>query len=105
MLPEIQEYNNKQSEEYKIICNKLALLITENLPEAENKIWHGHPVWFFDGNPIVGYNKLKRRIDNRREYKHHHHDPVIPAIQQCFFPVLSSQFSPSQCCTMLKHRT
>lgn len=59
MLPEIQEYNNNQSEEYKIICNKLALLITENLPEAENKIWHRHPVWFLNGNPIVGYDKLK----------------------------------------------
>jgi hypothetical protein len=27
--------------------------------EAENKIWHAHPVWFLDGNPIVGYHKLK----------------------------------------------
>lgn len=62
MLPEIQEYNNKQSEEYQIICNKLATLISENLPEAENKIWHGHPVWFFDGNPIVGYDKLKKGL-------------------------------------------
>lgn len=59
MLQEIQEYNHKQAEEYKIICTKLAILITENLPEAENKIWHGHPVWFLNGNPIVGYDKLK----------------------------------------------
>jgi hypothetical protein len=29
------------------------------LPEAENKVWHAHPVWFLDGNPIVGYSKLK----------------------------------------------
>mgnify|MGYP003594956289 CR=1 FL=1 len=29
------------------------------LPEAENKIWHAHPVWFLNGNPIVGYSKLK----------------------------------------------
>jgi hypothetical protein len=62
MLLEIQEYNNKQSEEYKFICNKLAILITENLPEAENKIWHGHPVWFLEGNPIVGYDKLKNGL-------------------------------------------
>jgi hypothetical protein len=26
---------------------------------AENKIWHAHPVWFLDGNPVVGYSKLK----------------------------------------------
>ena len=31
----------------------------ENFPEAENKVWHSHPVWFLKGNPIVGYYKLK----------------------------------------------
>ena len=29
------------------------------LSEAESRIWHAHPVWFLDGNPIVGYSKLK----------------------------------------------
>ena len=29
------------------------------LPEAEHKIWHAHPVWFLEGNPIVGYSRLK----------------------------------------------
>lgn len=29
------------------------------LTEAESKIWHAHPVWFLDGNPIVGYSKQK----------------------------------------------
>lgn len=29
---------------------------------AESKIWHGNPVWFIDGNPIVGYSKLKSNI-------------------------------------------
>lgn len=33
--------------------------IDRSLPEAESKIWHAHPVWFLDGNPIVGYSKLK----------------------------------------------
>ena len=28
-------------------------------PHAENKIWHAHPVWFLDGNPVVGYSKQK----------------------------------------------
>jgi hypothetical protein len=40
----------------------LAKLIDQNLPEAESKIWHAHPVWFLDGNPIVGYSKLKAGI-------------------------------------------
>jgi hypothetical protein len=33
--------------------------IDHHLPEAENRIWHAHPVWFLDGNPVVGYSKLK----------------------------------------------
>lgn len=36
--------------------------IDKNLPEAENKIWHAHPVWFLEGNPIVGYSKLKDSV-------------------------------------------
>jgi hypothetical protein len=40
----------------------LAQEIDRNLPEAENRIWHAHPVWFLDGNPIVGYQKLKHCV-------------------------------------------
>jgi hypothetical protein len=47
------------SRDDKSICSLLAEEITSNLPTAENKIWHRHPVWFLDGNPIVGYSKLK----------------------------------------------
>ena len=32
------------------------------MPEAENKVWHAHPVWFLDGNPVAGYSKLKAGI-------------------------------------------
>jgi len=46
----------------KAICELLCGEINSNLPKAENKIWHGHPVWFLDGNPIVGYSKLKESI-------------------------------------------
>ena len=62
MLPEIAEFNNKQSESEQEICNLLAEAIDKGLPEAENKIWHRHPVWFLEGNPIVGYSKLKAGI-------------------------------------------
>ena len=41
------------------MIEKLVKIINENLPEAENKIWHSHPVWFLEGNPIVGYSKQK----------------------------------------------
>lgn len=58
----IQEYNNLQSDSDKEICNQLASIINENLTDAENKIWHAHPVWFLEGNPIVGYSKLKNNV-------------------------------------------
>ncbi len=59
MNPEIQTYNNRQPQAEKQICNQLAATIDAALAKAESKIWHGHPVWFLDGNPIVGYSKQK----------------------------------------------
>jgi len=55
----ILAYNASQSVGDKPICDALAHTIHRNLPGAEHKIWHRHPVWFLDGNPIVGYHKLK----------------------------------------------
>jgi hypothetical protein len=62
MNQDIEAYNNLQSDTDKEICNALYHFINENLPGAESKIWHAHPVWFLDGNPIVGYSKLKKDV-------------------------------------------
>ena len=62
MNVDIQAYNNSQSTEDKLICDALAEQINLHLPEAENKIWHAHPVWFLEENPIVGYSKQKKGI-------------------------------------------
>jgi hypothetical protein len=62
MNKEIENYNHTQVTEDIEICDLLAKTMCEGLPEAEHKIWHGHPVWFLDGNPIVGYSKLKTGI-------------------------------------------
>jgi len=62
MNKDIRAYNNSQSTGDKKICNLLATTISANLPEAENKIWHAHPVWFLAGNPIAGYSKQKAGI-------------------------------------------
>lgn len=59
MNQEIQVYNERQTSDDKDICDLLAETIDSVLANAENKIWHGHPVWFLDGNPIVGYSKQK----------------------------------------------
>lgn len=58
----IKEYNDAMSVEDKAICQKLFQEIDKLLPNAESKIWHRHPVWFINGNPIVGYSKLKSCI-------------------------------------------
>lgn len=62
MNKDIEAYNNSLSKSDKGICNLLAKEINAGLPEAENKIWHAHPVWFLDGNPICGYTKEKPGI-------------------------------------------
>jgi uncharacterized protein YdhG (YjbR/CyaY superfamily) len=62
MNPDITAYINSLESEECAICNSLCDSICKNLPEAEDKIWHGHPVWFLDGNPIVGYSKQKAGI-------------------------------------------
>ncbi len=62
MNKDIQAYNDVQATPDREICNLLAMEICDSLPVAENKIWHAHPVWFLDGNPIIGYGKLKNCI-------------------------------------------
>ncbi len=59
---DIKTYNETQIISDNIICNLLYQEICINLPKAESKIWHGHPVWFINENPIVGYSKLKNCI-------------------------------------------
>src|SRR5690606_7106529 len=59
MNSDILKYNQEQTASDSKICDMLATLIDRNLPGAESKIWHAHPVWFLEGNPIVGYVKLK----------------------------------------------
>jgi hypothetical protein len=60
---EIAAYNDEQAiDEDRLICNSLAAAIADLLSDSECKIWHRHPVWFLEGNPIVGYSKLKAGI-------------------------------------------
>ncbi len=59
MNKDIQKFNDSQEDTRRTICELLAKEIHGTLSEAENKLWHGAPVWFIDGNPIVGYDALK----------------------------------------------
>lgn len=66
---DILDYNTSQKADDRAICDLLANEISKHLPEADTsagsvqaKIWHAHPVWFLNGNPIVGYSKQKPGI-------------------------------------------
>ena len=60
---EIAAFNQEQATDAeRKVCDLLATLICQQLPEAEARIWHRHPVWFLDGNPTVGYSKLKAGV-------------------------------------------
>lgn len=62
MDEKIVEYNEALDGEDRVICEVLAREIDAGLTNADGKIWHRHPVWFLDGNPITGYSKQKPGI-------------------------------------------
>jgi len=62
MHQDIKLYNEAQTGNDTGICQLLSELIGQRLPQAESKLWHGHPVWFLEGNPIAGYSKQKAGI-------------------------------------------
>ncbi|MGJ8592623.1 MAG: DUF1801 domain-containing protein [Aquaticitalea sp.] len=62
MTSDIQSYHNSLATDDRAICDSLFQIINKTLSNAEHKIWYKHPVWFLDGNPIVGYHKLKDSV-------------------------------------------
>lgn len=62
MQEDILDYHEKLEESDRAIADKLYKTICSTLTDVEKKIWHAHPVWFIDGNPIVGYSKLKHGV-------------------------------------------
>ncbi|MBX3132042.1 MAG: DUF1801 domain-containing protein [Gemmatimonadaceae bacterium] len=62
MHKDIAAYIKHQDPAHRAVCTLLAKEIDARLAGAESKIWHRHPVWFLDGNPIVGFSKQKPGI-------------------------------------------
>ncbi len=58
-MNDIVNYLESKTGNYRDVCELLQSELGEALPDAENKVWHAHPVWFLDGNPIVGYSVQK----------------------------------------------
>ena len=62
-LPDdIRNYQDQLDDDTRAICDVLLQTIERELPDAERKVWHAHPVWFYDGNPVVGYHRLKDSV-------------------------------------------
>src|SRR3954464_12723588 len=62
-LPDdIREYHKRLDDDARAICDLLLATIERELPDADRKVWHARPVWFFDGNPVVGYDRLKASV-------------------------------------------
>ena len=59
---DIVAYHQKLSEQDQVTCLQLFAHISRVLPEAVGKVWHGHPVWFIGGNPVVGYHRQKAAL-------------------------------------------
>lgn len=62
MSTEIKQYHQQLTSEEAAICEQLFDCISKEIPTAVAKVWHGHPVWFINDNPIVGYSKLKKGL-------------------------------------------
>lgn len=58
----ILDYHSALASEDRAVCEMLMNAITCALPHATGKVWHGHPVWFIDGNPVVGYHRQKDSV-------------------------------------------
>lgn len=59
----ITAYSVAQAQPFREICDQLRTLIEKALPEATSQVWHGSPVWFIAGNPVVGYNATAKTVN------------------------------------------
>lgn len=55
----LDHYINSIPSPYSEIASQLRIIIDQELAEASSKIWHAHPVWFINDNPITGFSLLK----------------------------------------------
>lgn len=49
MHPDTEKYNKSLAKIEREIADLLAQEIDRGLPDAENTVWHAHPVWFLGG--------------------------------------------------------
>lgn len=60
---DILEYNDELEAEHRASAQMFCDQITKVIPQADGKVWHGHPVWFIEGNPVAGYSLKKSGLE------------------------------------------
>ena len=59
----VSEYNEQIAPEFRSLAEQLTKSFKKQVPQAEAKVWHGHPVWFIEGNPVFGYSLKKTGLE------------------------------------------
>ena len=60
---DILDYNNELEKTNRSLAETFCDGIGKVIPQAEGKVWHGHPVWFINGNPVAGYSLKKAGLE------------------------------------------
>ncbi|UVJ38681.1 DUF1801 domain-containing protein [Arthrobacter sp. CJ23] len=58
----IEDYNAQLAEPLAAVAGKLEPLLRTALAGAEGKMWHGHPVWLQDNEPVAGYKAYPKYV-------------------------------------------
>ena len=60
---DITQYNEALPADARVFADELRQIFDSKLNQSSGKVWHGHPVWFIDGNPIAGYSLKKAGVE------------------------------------------
>ncbi|WP_026556329.1 DUF1801 domain-containing protein [Arthrobacter sp. 35W] len=61
-MNDVQTYAASLDGPLKAVAERLEALLDAGLPAAEGKLWHGHPVWMEDKEPIAGFKAFPRYV-------------------------------------------
>ena len=91
---DILKYNEELETAHRTLAQMFCDQIEKAIPQAEAKVWHGHPVWFLNGNPVAGYSLKKSGLEvlfwSGQSFK----TPGLKAIgkfQAAGFPLVSNE--------------
>lgn len=60
---DILNYNDELESTVRELAQAFCTQIAATIPQAQGKVWHGHPVWFIDENPVAGYSLKKSGLE------------------------------------------